>query len=224
MSKKKLLVPILAGLCLMLALFPSVIVSQPLPEQTEYNPWCDVNDDGKIRVDDILNVSMRFGSDGDPTKYVNVVNWPDPLNVSVVSPLDENENVRVNSTCCSSSNSISNGTYKDAVEITVLDWVARHFTNAYGVGFFGTLDFPFVFSPSPSYAKDINITSLWVSILASKEPSPGCLITFDITINSQHIQSVEWPLEPYDHVYSRSFGSPGEMDVQRIPPVVPTVV
>jgi len=162
--KKTLSAPILAGLCLMLALLPSVTVSQPLPEQTEYNPWCDINDDGKIRVDDILDVSLRFGSDGNPTKPVEVTNWPDPMNVSVVSPVDENENVRVNGTCCSNSN--SNETYKDVVEITVLDWVSRLYADKeWGLRVSTTVqEFPFAFNPK---SKIFNVTNLYISIIGT---------------------------------------------------------
>jgi hypothetical protein len=48
-----------------------------------YDPWSDINDDGKMRVDDVLDVASRFGTDGDPTRNVNVTNWPKSSDVPI---------------------------------------------------------------------------------------------------------------------------------------------
>ena len=42
----------------------------------QYDPWADMNDDGKIDIKDIAYSSRLFGTLGDPTKNVNVTNWP----------------------------------------------------------------------------------------------------------------------------------------------------
>jgi hypothetical protein len=43
-----------------------------------YDPWLDYNEDGFIGIDDIYNTASSFGAEGDPTKNVNVTNWPEP--------------------------------------------------------------------------------------------------------------------------------------------------
>jgi hypothetical protein len=50
-----------------------------------YDPWLDFNDDGTINMGDIGAACNAFGTYGDPTKNVNVTNFP----------LDENGNLRV---------------------------------------------------------------------------------------------------------------------------------
>jgi hypothetical protein len=42
----------------------------------QYDPWADMNDDGKIDMKDIIYEIRLFGTTGDPTKNVNVTNWP----------------------------------------------------------------------------------------------------------------------------------------------------
>lgn len=75
--KKDLVVAVLLGFFLAVALYPKVA------SVGEYDPWSDINSDGKMRVDDILDVALRFGADGDPTRNVTVVNWPNSSDVSV---------------------------------------------------------------------------------------------------------------------------------------------
>jgi hypothetical protein len=42
----------------------------------QYDPWADINDDGKIDMKDIGYICRLFGTTGDPTKNVNVINFP----------------------------------------------------------------------------------------------------------------------------------------------------
>jgi hypothetical protein len=42
----------------------------------QYDPWADINDDGYIDGKDISYTCRLFGTTGDPTKNVNVTNWP----------------------------------------------------------------------------------------------------------------------------------------------------
>jgi len=59
-DRKDLIIIALIGFILAVTLYPTIMASLP------YDPWCDSNFDGKIRVDDILNVALRFGTDGSP--------------------------------------------------------------------------------------------------------------------------------------------------------------
>jgi len=42
----------------------------------QYDPWMDINDDGRIDMRDITQLCINFMATGDPTKNVNVTNWP----------------------------------------------------------------------------------------------------------------------------------------------------
>jgi hypothetical protein len=44
----------------------------------QYDPWADINDNGKIDAKDIGYTCRLFGTAGDPTKNVNVTNWMPP--------------------------------------------------------------------------------------------------------------------------------------------------
>jgi len=86
-----LLFAILCTFCLTAALFLAIpIRSQTTPE---YDPWKDITDDGYIGIDDIVSVAENFGALGDPTKNVNVTNWP----------LDEYGNLRIGTSTYSST-------------------------------------------------------------------------------------------------------------------------
>jgi hypothetical protein len=69
-------VAILLGFCLVAMLFRALPVAYQ-QETREYDPWCDIDDSGLINMKDIYEVALRFGTAGDPTKNVNVTNWPD---------------------------------------------------------------------------------------------------------------------------------------------------
>jgi len=75
--RKDLVIAVLLGFFLAVTLYPKAT------GVGEYDPWSDINSDGKMRVDDILDVALRFGSDGDPTRNVTVVNWPNSTDVNV---------------------------------------------------------------------------------------------------------------------------------------------
>jgi len=51
----------------------------------QYDPWADINDDGYIDGKDISYTSRLFGTTGDPTKNVNVTNWPIATNYLTVT-------------------------------------------------------------------------------------------------------------------------------------------
>jgi hypothetical protein len=71
--RKDLVLAVLATFCLTVTLFSLVPVRSSLP----YSPWSDTFDEnGKIDMKDIGNIAAQFGTTGDPTKNVNVMNWP----------------------------------------------------------------------------------------------------------------------------------------------------
>ena len=76
-TKKKLIVAVLATFCVTFALFAVVPTrSANLPV---YDPWLDTNDDGRINMRDIGDVVSAFGAEaanGTSTKNVTVTNWP----------------------------------------------------------------------------------------------------------------------------------------------------
>ena len=54
-------------LCLLIPMFVSATTSVsepigPLP----YDPWADLNDDGLIDIDDVMEPALRFGATGTP--------------------------------------------------------------------------------------------------------------------------------------------------------------
>lgn len=61
----------------------------PTKSALPYDPWSDANEDGKIDMKDIGNIAAQFMTSGDPTKNVNVTNFPldsqGSLNVTVAN-------------------------------------------------------------------------------------------------------------------------------------------
>jgi len=75
MTRKDFIIAILATFCLTVTLF-LVLPTKSSETSNEYDSWADINDDGKINMYDIGYTAQRYGASGDPTKNVNVVNWP----------------------------------------------------------------------------------------------------------------------------------------------------
>jgi hypothetical protein len=72
----------------------SMLMVIPIRSQSsgQYDPWLDINDDGRINMDEIVAATTAFGSTGDPTKNVNVTNpkamtIQEDLNLSISSGL-----------------------------------------------------------------------------------------------------------------------------------------
>jgi hypothetical protein len=78
--KKYLLAILLSSMILALAF----IQNSGSQTQREYDPWADVNDDGIINMRDVTNEILLFNTVGDPTKNVNVTNWPIATNYLTV--------------------------------------------------------------------------------------------------------------------------------------------
>ncbi len=73
--KKDLVIAVLATFCVTATLF---IIIPTRSQNDRYDPWLDVNGDGKMDILDIAAVAKAFASSGDSTKNVNVTNWPSP--------------------------------------------------------------------------------------------------------------------------------------------------
>ena len=74
MQRKYLALAISIILCLGATLF----LITPTTSQTigQYDPWADINDDGRINILDAIKLGTSFGTAGNPTRNVNVTNWP----------------------------------------------------------------------------------------------------------------------------------------------------
>jgi len=83
MQRKYLALTISIILCLGATLFLIRQATSQTPGQ--YDPWLDTNGNGKVDVTDIAYVAKAFGSSGDPTRNVNVTNWPAPYLIQTVS-------------------------------------------------------------------------------------------------------------------------------------------
>ena len=71
-KKKDLVIAVLITFCLTAMLFSVRFTRSQAPGQ--YDPWLDINDDGKILIEDVAWVAKAFGTSGDPIRNVNVTN------------------------------------------------------------------------------------------------------------------------------------------------------
>lgn len=44
-----------------------------------YDPWVDINGDGIINIIDLSQIGLGWQAQGDPTRNVNITNWPESL-------------------------------------------------------------------------------------------------------------------------------------------------
>lgn len=66
-NRKDLIIAILATFCLTTTIFMILPTrSQSSTEEPEYDHWYDVNDDGKIDILDIVQLTIRYGATGTP--------------------------------------------------------------------------------------------------------------------------------------------------------------
>ena len=175
MIRKDVIVAVLATFCLTATLF-MVTTSKSQSGVGEYNPWADYNGDGTIDIFDIVPGAVSFGSEGDPTKNVNVTNWP----------LDENGNLRTNMIAYPYPLHLNNTTQ----EITILSIDAEfmYYEQSLegGVKMSGNSEFAFCLNPART---PFNITAVYllVMISANREDTVSPLDTtrLYVTINNQ---------------------------------------
>ena len=58
----------------------------------EYDPWLDINDDGKIDVQDSIAIWQAYGTTGDPTKPV-IINGYYAMEWNKTAELNESESI-----------------------------------------------------------------------------------------------------------------------------------
>ena len=82
MFKKKHMVAVLGIVSVFLGgfFFSNALLAQG---SGEYDPWLDYNEDGIIDVNDLHPLGQSYGSSGEPTKNVNVTNWPASREIGV---------------------------------------------------------------------------------------------------------------------------------------------
>lgn len=180
--KPHTLVSITLGILLLASTYFVGVTAQVNP----YDPWVDYNEDGQIDIFDVVEVATRYDTTGDPTKNVNVTNWPTwfwypPQNEMNITnwPLDENGNLKI------SLNSTNQPTRHQSVEeITVLEWTDTVTNSEFNGGVYIYQDsirclLPFVFSPKGQHS---NVTDMWIVITEKQESSAW--IGYSISINS----------------------------------------
>jgi hypothetical protein len=73
-SKKDLIIAVLITFCLTATLFTIIPIRSE--QGSSYDAWKDLNDDGVIDSTDLGMLGTSWATTGDPTKNVNVTNWP----------------------------------------------------------------------------------------------------------------------------------------------------
>lgn len=73
------------------------VVFTPLSGQHDstYDPWIDYNNDGTIDVNDLSSLGQAYGTSGNPTRNVNVTNWPIATNHLTTILSDTNGSARL---------------------------------------------------------------------------------------------------------------------------------
>jgi hypothetical protein len=86
-TKKDLTIAVLATFCLTATLF--IIAPTSSAPARQYDPWLDYNGDGKIELKDVYAMYLAYGTSGDPTKNVNVTNWPQDRQLTVKKGIEK---------------------------------------------------------------------------------------------------------------------------------------
>jgi hypothetical protein len=88
MIKKDLVICVLATFCLVSTMF--IVLPRSGKEListagalSQYDPWCDIDGSGKIDILDVVQLTSRYGTTGDPTRNVTITNWPTSQDVLV---------------------------------------------------------------------------------------------------------------------------------------------
>ena len=83
MERKYLITGCLIGMFIILLVYAPITQTQT---EKEYDPWADINDDGKIDVKDIYYLASIYGTTGDPAKNVTINHKVQLYNFSKVIP------------------------------------------------------------------------------------------------------------------------------------------
>jgi len=96
--KRKYMIIAFLTFCLIATFFMGVKTTTT--STTEYDPWADIDGDGDIDIFDLRKVAKVYGGTGDPTRNVNVTNFPtqQPEPSWKVINIVENLNVTWNTT------------------------------------------------------------------------------------------------------------------------------
>ncbi len=149
----------------LLALVLLILVIIPIAHQENggtYDPWLDYNEDGNIDADELYLIGQSYGTLGDPTKNVNVMNFP----------LDEEGNLLVTV----ASKPLRR--YEDSMEIKLATYSEKSYIGIltqYAIG----ADFPFAFSPK---GESVNVTKMWISFTVLDAADVG-IFTLYLTLN-----------------------------------------
>lgn len=57
-----------------------------LTSSAPYDPWYDLDENGKIDIFDLVRLAGTYGTTGDPGKNVNVTNWPEWMKTGTSLP------------------------------------------------------------------------------------------------------------------------------------------
>jgi hypothetical protein len=141
-----------------------------------YDPWLDYNGDGKIDVNDLHSLGQAYGTSGDPTRNVNVTNFP----------LDANGNMKVSVQKEASTSKIG------VQEILILDSLSGSYSagNLLGVyitpAYWNTSDFYFSFDPKPTFVK---VTNFYASGVWTSDSNYGLVHTVNYLIDYSTVLS-----------------------------------
>jgi hypothetical protein len=150
-NRKDLIIAVLVTFCLAVTLF-AVIPIKSSSSSNAYDPWLDLNDDGVIDPTDLGMLGTSWSTTGDPTKNVNITNWPSVWpsgNVNVTNwPEDRPLTAK-----------------KGIEKITIIDFYGGGDGTGHGVVLgtnvqIGKAQFAFCFEPKGQL---INVTDMYVS-------------------------------------------------------------
>ncbi len=99
--KRDLVISVLVTFCLTAMLFSvRTIRSQTLGQ---YDPWLDINDNGKINIEDVAWVAKAFGTSGDPVNKTELLYNVNDTLTSLLAKIDS-----LNATVIEQQNIINN--------------------------------------------------------------------------------------------------------------------
>jgi hypothetical protein len=93
--KRDLVIAVLITFCLTAMLFSVRFTGSQTPGQ--YDPWLDINDDGRILIEDVAWVAKAFGTKGDPINktalLLDLQSQIDSLNASLIDLINQTRNI-----------------------------------------------------------------------------------------------------------------------------------